>query len=61
MPFVTVFQGVLVYDLSSRYVAPFTVLLCIFLGTIFFDEDGWAEDVNIVFLFGKIIVFFCFT
>lgn len=56
-PFISVFQGVLGYGLSSRYVAPFTLLLTIALGLNFFlcDEQvdsnadvttciGWTGD-----------------
>lgn len=43
IPFVCVFQGVLGYDLSSRYVAPFTLFVTIYLGMVFFEDEGWWD------------------
>ena len=52
-PFICVFQGVLGYGLSSRYVAPFTLLVTIVLGMQLFICDvhasadtcsGWDGD-----------------
>lgn len=52
IPFLMVFQGVLSYGLSSRYVAPFTLLVTIVIGLWFFEGNGWYEDREIVSVAG---------
>lgn len=45
IPFVIVFQGILSCKLSSRYVAPFTLLVVILLGLTFFrDSPNFVGD-----------------
>ena len=45
IPLVIVFQGILGFRLSSRYVAPFAMLVTIVLGAAFFaDSAAYAND-----------------
>lgn len=56
IPFVVVFQGILSLRLSSRYVAPFSLFVVIYLGMNFFrDADYFAGDSTALAL-GKVFL-----
>eukprot|EP01083_Nonionella_stella_P168600 569671_1 len=61
IPFVCVFQGVLAYNLSSRYVAPFSLVVTVILGLLFFEDEGWwiepsGKQSNIITTAGLVFI-----
>ena len=55
-PFILVIEGVLGFNLSSRYVAPFTLLITIIVGLMYFTDDGWAEGRSIIEVSGLVLL-----
>ena len=44
IPIVVVFEGILSFKLSSRYVAPFSMLYTVILGMLFFRDASFFKD-----------------